>query len=285
MKTPRLRRCLGIALAFVAVVATAITYWPVRPPRESARRSVPASNLRQIGQASLIYASDHYDKLPVAEDIWDYAGELARDGGLNDATIWNIAADPAGGETARRLSTVLAADRRGLEPAFRTLAPSWAVPLGQLDAAMPAAMPIAWTRGLRPDGTWAPHSPFGEAGGHIVFLGGNVAFYRNVKDELLRFDGTGKTSNILEALPPGTRIGEYVPSEAEMLSWAKIRRWMDMKDAIRPKILPALWVLALVTLIVQVVRKRWPLWVLVAFVALSFLAFVIMSTTGRVREI
>jgi hypothetical protein len=233
----------------------------------------------------MIYASDHADKLPVAENIWDYAGALARDGGLNDATIWVTGTDPANAGMRGELSTVLTADRRGLEPAFRTLAPSWAVPLGQLDATMPATMPIAWTRGLRPDGTWAPHSPFGEAGGHIVFLGGNVTFYRNVKDELLRFDGRGKTSNILDALPPGTRIGEYVPKEAEARSWARTRRWMEMKATAQSLFWPALWLLALATLIVQVVRKRWPLWWLVAFLALSFLAAVMMSKTGRVREI
>ena len=50
-------------------------------------------NLRQIGIASLIYASDHGDKLPMAEDIWDYVGELARGDGsiltrLKDAVVF-----------------------------------------------------------------------------------------------------------------------------------------------------------------------------------------------------
>jgi hypothetical protein len=273
-------RCSGIVLLILVTVL--IAFWPKPRMREAAPRSVESSNLRQLGQASLIYASQHGDKLPVGDNIWDYAGALARDGGLNDATIWSIGVDPAAADTAAYLSTVLTSDRHGLDSAFRKLAPSWAVPLGQLNTDMPATMPIGWTRGLRPDGTWAPHSPFGEIGGHVVFLGGNVAFYRNVKDELVRFDGKGKTSNILEALPPGTRIGEYVPSETEAQSWAKMRRWMDTKNAIRPVILPALWLLALVTLVVQVVRKRWSIWILAGFLAVSLGC--IVRWLGYVRE-
>ena len=128
MKSPRLLRCSGVALLIVALVLGLITFWPVSYPRESARRSVSSSNLRQIGQASLIYASDHRDKLPVADNIWDYAGELARDAGLNDASIWVVAGDPANVD-ATRISTVLTSDKRELEWEFRKLVPSWATPL------------------------------------------------------------------------------------------------------------------------------------------------------------
>jgi hypothetical protein len=79
---------------------------------------------------------------------------------------------------------------------------------------MPSTTPILWTRGLQPDGTWAPHSPYGTHGGFIMFLGGNVAYFRNLSDDggqLIARTGN-KTANILEALPPGTRIGEYTPT-------------------------------------------------------------------------
>lgn len=69
MKAPRFFRCIIIALLIVAGAAGGITFWPVSPVRESARRSVASSNLRQIGQASLIYASERRDKLPEAENI------------------------------------------------------------------------------------------------------------------------------------------------------------------------------------------------------------------------
>ena len=157
-------RYLGVVLLLLAADAVAIKLWPASMLRDADRRSVPASNLRQIGQASLIYASEHKDKLPVAENVWDYAGALARDGGLDDATTWVTGTDPANVGMQAELSTVLRVDR-SLALAFRKLAPSWAVPLGQMDASMPSTTPIAWTRGLKSDGTWSPHSPYGTEGG------------------------------------------------------------------------------------------------------------------------
>lgn len=65
-----------IALLTVAGAAGGITFWPISPVRESARRSAATLNLRQIGQAILIYASERGNKLPEAENIRDYAGEL-----------------------------------------------------------------------------------------------------------------------------------------------------------------------------------------------------------------
>lgn len=237
-------------------------------------------NLRQIGIASLIYASDHGDKLPMAEDIWDYAGELARGDGLNDASIWTVYDDPANRDVVVGFRSVLTKDRSGLEPSFRKLVPSWAVPLGQMNASMPSAMPIAWTRGLRSDGTWSPHSPYGTEGGYVVFLGGNVAFYRSLAGELLRFDGKGMTGNILEALPPGTRIGEYVPSEDDQRAWARTRWEMKISSAVDRLVLPGSWLAALVALLVQTTRKRWPAWLLVWFLVFSFLAALLMPTGG-----
>lgn len=267
-------RSLAAAFLALAVLATMIAFWPLAtllPRRESAPRSKAASDLRQIGQASLIYASDNRDSLPTSDNIWDYARELARRGGLNDARMWVIEGDPANKGAVAKLGTVLEANGTVLDPAFRKLAPSWAVPLGRLNTNMPSTMPIAWTRGLRPDGTWASHSPNGTEGGHIVFFGGNVAFYRDVRDALHRYDGKGMTSNILEALPPGTRIGEYVPNEREQAAWTWARRlpWLD--DVARPAAIPVAWLLAAAVVIVQFARGRWPAWVAVWFVGLSLI--------------
>jgi hypothetical protein len=222
----RLALPLALAAGF-ALVASVVTVPTLARVRETARRSVDASNLRQIGQASLIFAADNHDRLPLSIDVWDHARQLALQGGLNDATLWTIGADPAGAPERDRLSTVLNTDRSGLEPAFARLVPSWAVPLGEIPADAPATTPIAWTRGLQPDGTWAKHSPYGADGGHIVFLGGNVTFFRDLAREggaLVRFDGSGPTANLLEALPPGVRIGEYRPTEAEAVRWAGASR-------------------------------------------------------------
>ena len=269
---PQTSRWPGVLLICGIVLLLPFALRERGPVREAAPRSVAASNLRQIGQANLIYASDHLDQLPRADNIWNYAAELARDGGLNDASTWVAAKDPANTSRANRLSTVLTADRKDLEPSFRELVPSWAVALGELDANMPATMPLAWTRGLRPDGTWSPHSPYGIEGGYIVFLGGNVTFFRNVKGALVRFDDGWLTSNILEALPPGTRIGEYVPNPAEQADWERTRRLQKTKAAAIQSAPPMLWFSCFLLLLVQALRKKWRALWLWWFLFLSLLA-------------
>jgi hypothetical protein len=156
--------------------------------------------------ASLIYASYNRDKLPVAEDGWSYAAEIARDGGLNDAQMWFAGDDRPGVDGPEK---VLAENGRDISPDFQAARLSYAMPLGGITVNMPATTPIAWTRGLQPDGTWSEDSPYGTVGGHIAFLGGNVIFVRRVEPEtLVRFEDGAGTLNIREALPPGTVVFE-----------------------------------------------------------------------------
>ncbi|TSJ77063.1 hypothetical protein [Rariglobus hedericola] len=186
------------------------------------------SNLRQIAQASLIYAQLHKDRLPEATDVWDYARLLAESDILDNGRMWQSRIDPATESTTRSTLSVLAPAVKGnarvISPTFRQIKPSFAVVLGKITTSAPASTPIAWTRGLQSDGTWAKHSPYGGEGGHIVFLGGNVSYFKNLGSttaagELVRYDGKGTTNNILEALPPGTRIGEYIPTPEEKATW------------------------------------------------------------------
>lgn len=253
----------------------------------AAKRVSDGSNLRQIGQASLIYAQLHNDQLPQADDIWDYAGLLAEAKIIESASLWLSHSDPAThGDFRRDLDSAIilvpaqTGMPRRLTTEFRKLKPSWAVALGTLTTRMPPTTPIAWTRGLQPDGTWATHSPYGSEGGYIVFIGGNVGFYRDLKsgDELVRFDGTGITSNILEALPPGTRIGEYRPTPEEQSSWSRTNRWeqqIETLDDYTPQIgLAMLWA-GFIGVSIYRLKKRIPgaltilLWPLVITVILA----------------
>lgn len=202
-----------LAAACLVIISGALIIPTVGKVRDSSRRSVAASNLRQIGQACLIYASENQGRLPEAKDIWDFARLLAQRGGLNDGTLWFAGSESA--ENGIGVSTVLNRDGSGLDPVFARSQPAYAAVLSGLREDEPGTTPIAWTRGLRADGTWAPDSPYRGEGGYIVFLGGNVAFYRTVRDQLARHDGNGPTGNILEALPPGARIGDPTPSLRE----------------------------------------------------------------------
>jgi hypothetical protein len=282
---------LSVAACLV-LIAGAVLLPAVGKCRASASRPIASSNLRQIGQAALIYASDHNGQLPVVADVWGYAAELAKGGGLNDASMWGTESDPANAEALTDMKTVLTPNRKEFNPEFKTLKPSWAVPITTLTIAAPSGTPIAWTRGLRSDGTWSSNSPFGTDGGHIVFLGGNVQWFRNLtakENQLLRFDGKGTTSNILEALPPGTRISEYVPTEADQREWAATKlRWKRNKE-IKAQILsvsiPILWLSILVVLSVRTIRGRCTAWAFIQFFLLTFILLAIfLPILGKVRE-
>lgn len=234
-----------------------------------AMRTVDASNLRQIAQATIIYAEVHNDNLPQASDIWDYARLLAEEGGLDYGSFWQSRVDPASESTYDQSIHILLPPEpnkpRSINPAFLKIKPHVAVALGKLKLNMPGATPLAWTRGLKPDGTWAQHSPYGESGGFIVFLGGNVQFYKNLTDEggqLARFDGKGKTANILEALPPGTSIGEYIPTPSERNEWSHEIRRSIISDDHYHEIIPllilisVLWTPFILLALYRCIRKR-----------------------------
>lgn len=179
------------------------------------RSGIPydGSNIRQIGQASLIFASDNQDQLPNATDLPDYARQLAIGGGLNDATCWVKRGTKVLGE-----GTIVIghygnnSSKRPLNPEFTKLPHLFAVPLNGITISMPPTTPIAWTRGLDLEtGKWQPDSPYNGEGGHVAFLGGNVSFYRDLSangGELRRFSDGKPTASIREALPPGVRISE-----------------------------------------------------------------------------
>ncbi|MEX2382116.1 MAG: hypothetical protein WD490_07020 [Opitutales bacterium] len=174
--------------------------------------------IRLIGQASLIYSNDNRERLPGSElvsgqgkkasTIHEVARLLAREGGLNDATIWVSDGDSVGAGAGTALSTVLDDSRTTLHPLFaaqEVMAFDYAT---GLHTGLSSWTPIAWTRGLQDDGTWSENGVYGSAGGFIVFLGGNVAPYRDLTEDggaLRRLDGS-RTSNILETLPPDARV-------------------------------------------------------------------------------
>jgi hypothetical protein len=278
---------LAIPVSWLVLVA-AFWFLLLAPARQVPRRGLDGGRLRSIGQAGLIYAADNHDKFPVAESIWGYAVELARGGGLHDASAWLVDHDPAQSRGPSRPETVLGADMRGVEPRFLDTKPSWAVPLGELSAAMPETTPIGWTRGLRRDGTWAPHGPYGEDGGYVVFLAGNVRFYRDVKDKLERFDGKGTTGDILEALPPGTRIGEYEPSAAEQLEWPAIKQRRDRNRALwrasAPVLFGVVWAGVLLLMVRATIRQQVPGWVWGVFFLMHLvMAAMYLPVLGKVR--
>jgi|GEM_PF-5634360 len=189
---------------------------------------VHASNLRQITQAALIFANDNREQMPggdTVETIHDVARLLALGGGLNDATHWIAEGDATSG-AEEGLTTVMNRDRTNLDPVFarqNVIAIDFAT---GLNTKMRSTTPVAWTRGLREDGSWDEQGAYGSTGGFIAFLGGNVAKYEKVSNNggvLVRPDGT-RTSNILEALPPEARVAGAGPKTLDGATGAPVER-------------------------------------------------------------
>jgi prepilin-type N-terminal cleavage/methylation domain-containing protein len=217
-------------VAIIGILA-AILIPTVGKVRETARRTVDASNLRQIGQGALIFANENNDKLPGlfyllesqrilngttgvntgGMDLHYYAAALATNSSLNDAAVWVSGSDNSGNLPFLPSSVFQGAVTGSVDPgddapaqinpAFADKDVSFAVLLGLNVSSHPSTTPIAWTRGLGVGGLWADDNAiYGSEGGHIVFMGGNVAFYRNVTGRLVIPSSGIATSEIADVI-------------------------------------------------------------------------------------
>jgi prepilin-type N-terminal cleavage/methylation domain-containing protein len=211
-------------IAILGILA-AIIIPTVGKARETAQRAVDASNLRELGKAALIYAADNRDALPNPqqtsrqvsgsnERYWQWFGQIARYGGFNDPTLLVSKLDMAVDQTALPLLVLdpAVSSPPTLEAEFTSLGTTSFNVVAGLRLSDKATTPLAFTRGLTTDGTWseagsAEDDPsrgvYGDTGGHIVFLGGNVEFYSSLENSLI--SNTGRpTSNLRQAVPHRT---------------------------------------------------------------------------------
>ncbi|MCF3651926.1 type II secretion system protein [Synoicihabitans lomoniglobus] len=211
-------------IAILGILA-AIIIPTVGKARETAQRAVDANNLRELSKAAMIYAADNRDVLPnpqqtsrtiagTNERYWQWFGQLARYGGFNDPTLLISKLDAAVDQTALP-PTVLdptISTPPTLESAFTGLGTTSFNVVAGLRVNDASTTPLAFTRGLRSDGTWSGDGAseddvnrgvYAETGGHIVFLGGNVEFFSAVEGTLI--SNTGRTtSNLRQAVPNRT---------------------------------------------------------------------------------
>ncbi len=208
---------LGILLAIIIPT--------VGGARESAQRAVDASNLRELGKAALIYAADNRDALPnpqqasrpVAgsnERYWQWFGQLARYGGFNDPALLISDLDSAIDQTAVPLLVLdpTVSSPPTLDAQLTALGTTSFNVVAGIRVNDRPTTPIAFTRGLTTAGTWSElgssdddpnRGVYGETGGHIVFLGGNVEFFSAIENQLVGNNGR-PTSNLRQAVPNRT---------------------------------------------------------------------------------
>lgn len=225
------RPCSGFTLVeLLTVIAilgilAAIIIPSVSRARETAQRAVDANSLRELAKAAVLYATDNRDALPnplqssrpiggANDRYWQWFGQLARYGGFNDPTLLVSKLDAAVDPNALPL-TVLdpgVSTPPTLLPEFTGLRTTSFNVVAGLRLNDPATTPLAFTRGLRADGTWSGagastddlnRGVYADTGGHVVFLGGHVEFFSALEANLLA--NTGRpTSNLRQALPHRT---------------------------------------------------------------------------------
>ena len=178
--------------------------------------------LMKISQACHSLSSGDNPRRINAATIHDYAVAIAQYGDLNDPEPWLIKSDERVEEklaSGIKFPSVVAdkpnkeGDKWSVNPDFK----AWPISLAVANNTPPNAKetaPIAWTRGLKTDGTWhSEHSVFGHKYGIILFKSGQVRTFKG--DELAENGGalinykTGQpTKNILEAIHPEANVLE-----------------------------------------------------------------------------
>ncbi len=179
--------------------------------------------VRSIGHAILAETAANPDALTTGDlyDVYGLAWRLAKDNTLTDPQLWFSAVDKnfkIKGKVPDIYIRRASGEVGGINPEFHGAPLAIAValfPTGTNLLGLPATTPLAWTRGLQPDGTWSKSlGTNGDVGGYIVFLNGSTAYFKgNVGDRLTSYRTEKHTSNIQEALPPGTRISEFRPGK------------------------------------------------------------------------
>ena len=203
--------------------------------REKAQRAAESQNLGFIVKSRLLLEEETQRELPpeALTDVYALAAHLAR-AGLNSPGFWISKLDhliPGG--YVSELELILKPGTDGatatIDPVFERQPLAWAVALVPSISKLPPDTPVAWTRGLRPDGKWRADSLYPAIGGYVVSADARVVFYKySIDGQFFKWGTRTPTSNIAEALPPGTRVSESRPGggDAVQSSWTPV--WMQM---------------------------------------------------------
>jgi prepilin-type N-terminal cleavage/methylation domain-containing protein len=219
-------------IALIGILA-AIVIPTIGHVRSTAQRAVDGSNLREILKASLAYATEHGGRLPdpvaLAADFPEASpalrilAVLARSGSLSDPAVYFAPNDPfLVGDAPRSILDPTDPARRALDDEFSGGPPlAWEF-VGGVRLDDPPTTPVAFTRGLRPDGTWDPESGvYGDAGGFVALLDGSVRFQESVNGLLVSNASGRPATDIREAIPirgtTGTRIYGTPPGGSTIL--------------------------------------------------------------------
>ncbi len=200
-------------IAIIGILA-ALLFPTIGKMREKAQRVADANSLREIVRAARLYAADNNDRLPdpaalvragsltgaTGAHLW--AGALAQRGLISDPALYFAKNDPQF-DGVLPVAIVEPGNRNVVDAAFAARVLSYEF-VGGLRLSDPPNTPVAYSRGLRVDGTWDPtNGTYRDEGGYIAFLDGHVQYYANLSEAAnqLTLASGRKGANLLQALP------------------------------------------------------------------------------------
>ena len=196
--------------------------------RIKAQQAAERQNLSQIGKAAIIYATDNGEYLPDplsrsaqamnVGGLWKWMLLLAKSGNLNTPSFYFSKIDQTFAVRVEDLPGTVTnpTNKNQLASGISTNTPFCEL-VGGLKTSDSPNTPIAWIRGLQVDGTWsATKAPYGDTGGAMVFLGGNMQQFASIDNKLTRPNGK-PTSNALEAIPFQTGGNQRVYAKNALL--------------------------------------------------------------------
>lgn len=180
-------------IAIIGILA-AIIIPTVGNVQERARRTTDLSNMRQVLQTAQIYANEHGERFPgttvtplngtgapTANSPALWMGTLAKQAGLNDPNFYLSKSDELA--PTQIPITILNADQSGLDALIDGDFELSLELIGGLRQSAPSTTPLIFSRGLQADGKWhETDSVYRGDGGYIGFVGGNVAWYKDLDD-------------------------------------------------------------------------------------------------------
>jgi prepilin-type N-terminal cleavage/methylation domain-containing protein len=226
-------------IAIIGILASIIIP-TVGKVQQTARRTADASNLRQIGQSSLIFAQANKDQLPsnslgtgtnLGQNVSSggqtatvklVAAALAVGGGLESGKMWVSKADDTTSKENENanVANILDQPKTGIEAAFSQANLAYGYVVG-LNTNYSATTPIAFTRGIASssDGKWSEtNGTYKSDGGHIVYMGANVTLYKNLgssvtSGELINSNGT-TTNDIKKTVKSNKSSVRFIEEDA-----------------------------------------------------------------------
>jgi prepilin-type N-terminal cleavage/methylation domain-containing protein len=197
---------LLIVISIIAILAS-ILIPTAGKMVQGAKRTKAANNLRQIALAYLAYSHQQGFCSLKADNIHDWAAQLAEHADLNDPRIWILEEDPQVKSKREPIPLLIGTfdhnSNFSTEATFQNYPLSFNVASEPIVRQSASTTPLAWSRGLETSGKWSTDSVYGTKGGYIVYMDGHVMWYDTLNKDggaLTNYQTGTRTSDITQAI-------------------------------------------------------------------------------------